>query len=375
MALRVDDLDGIGRGCAEGGWDTADGAAFQTAYERYHDRIYRFCRFRLGDSFEAEDVAQETFARAWKDRSVLFQEQRLYPWLRVVAANLCTDQLRRRNRCQPNPEIDPGVVDRTEEQVIGAGDVQMLRQAMGRLNDRHRTALEQRETAGWTYEQMAAHSGTTIASVESLLWRARQALKREFVAIAGPDGVLAGFPVIGLVVRKLHRARMRLAGWLGRSGGVPELAGGNAMVASVLGSGAAACLATVGSLLGPSMAAAAAGSATAPSTPMAPAQSHSSTAVAAAGGPSTSNTASASSAAGTHPAAGHPIRTFIAQQGINRPVDVVHSPQREQALPVQVSVPGLGGTDGVGVSPQNVVGWAAGAVTHRLSQTSGALQP
>jgi RNA polymerase sigma-70 factor (ECF subfamily) len=376
VALRIDDFDPIGPGAAEGTWDAAHDAAFQDAYERYHDRIYRFCRFRLGDSYEAEDVAQETFARAWKDRSVLFQEQRLYPWLRVVAANLCTDQLRRRNRCQPNPEIDPGTVDRTEEQVIGAGDVQMLRQAMGRLNERHRTALEQRESAGWTYEQMAAHSGTTIASVESLLWRARQALKREFVAIAGPDGVLAGVPVIGLIVRKLHRARMRLAGWASRSGGVPELAGGNAVVASVLGSATAACLAGVGSLLAPAAsvatvstvpAAVTASPAPAPASGPGPASLTLSAAAGASGG--------AGGPAGGRAGPSHPIGAFVAAQGLNRPVDVVHSQQREQALPDQVSVSGLGGTDALGVSPENTMGWAQAFVTHRLSQPLGAATP
>ena len=45
---------------------SGDHAAFDELYLRYYTRIVRFCQRRLYDAYEAEDVAQETFARAWR---------------------------------------------------------------------------------------------------------------------------------------------------------------------------------------------------------------------------------------------------------------------------------------------------------------------
>ena len=43
-----------------------DAGAFGSLYARYYERLLRFCLRRLHDRHEAEDAAQEAFARAWK---------------------------------------------------------------------------------------------------------------------------------------------------------------------------------------------------------------------------------------------------------------------------------------------------------------------
>ena len=65
---------------------------------RYYERLLRFCLRRLNDRHEAEDAAQEAFARAWKALPRFAGERRFYPWLTVIAGNICTDMLRRRSR-------------------------------------------------------------------------------------------------------------------------------------------------------------------------------------------------------------------------------------------------------------------------------------
>lgn len=64
---------------------------------------------------------------------------------------------------------------------------------MDRLSDRHRHVLALREGSGWTYKQIADHEGVEIGTIETLLWRARQALKREFNVLSDSKGALAGF--------------------------------------------------------------------------------------------------------------------------------------------------------------------------------------
>lgn len=75
-----------------------DEAAFSELYLHYHERLYRYCLRRLENRTEAEDAAQEAFARAWKALSNLAGERRFYPWLTVIASNLCVDAARKRSR-------------------------------------------------------------------------------------------------------------------------------------------------------------------------------------------------------------------------------------------------------------------------------------
>ena len=52
-----------------------------------------------------------------------------------------------------------------------------------------------REGSGWTYQQIADHEGVEIGTIETLLWRARQALKREFAVVSESKEALAEFLV------------------------------------------------------------------------------------------------------------------------------------------------------------------------------------
>ncbi len=178
---------------AQGG----DGAAFDDLYVRYYRRLYRFCLRRLQDAHEAEDVAQEAFARAWRALPSFGGDRRFYPWLSVIAAHLCTDVLRRRSRSTLVAELHQADIASTddggEERVLAAVDSDLVAKAFTRLSDRHQRVLHLREGSGWSYHRIADHEGVGITAVETLLWRARQALKREFAALAGSEGRLGAW--------------------------------------------------------------------------------------------------------------------------------------------------------------------------------------
>jgi len=190
-----------------------DRAAFDDLYLRYYRRLYRFCLRRLQDAHEAEDITQEAFARAWRALPSFAGDRRFYPWLSVIAAHLCTDVLRRRNRSTPVAEFHQAhmasIEDGGEERVVAAVDSDLVARAFTRLSARHQRILSLREGSGWSYQMIADHEGVGITAIETLLWRARQALKREFASLAGSDGRLAG--IGGLLV-----ALAGLRHWLGR---------------------------------------------------------------------------------------------------------------------------------------------------------------
>jgi RNA polymerase sigma factor (sigma-70 family) len=209
-----------------------DSAAFGNLYARYYERLLRFCLRRLNDRHEAEDAAQEAFARAWKALPRFAGERRFYPWLTVIAGNICTDMLRRRSRSTPTEDMEltaqhpVGVVgeDTSEELVLAAVDGELVNRALGRLSTRHRHVLAMREESGWTYQQIADHEGVEIGTIETLLWRARQALKREFAVVSESKEALAGFLIAtgALLRRGFFRVAHRGASVHHQSGGAGE---------------------------------------------------------------------------------------------------------------------------------------------------------
>jgi RNA polymerase sigma-70 factor, ECF subfamily len=195
-----------------------DRSAFDDLYVRYYRRLHRFCLRRLHDGYEAEDVAQEAFARAWRALPTFAGDRRFYPWLSVIAAHLCTDVLRRRNRSTPVAEFHQANVASTEDDgeqlMVAAVDSELVARAFQRLSDRHQRILNLREGSGWSYQKIADHEGVGITAVETLLWRARQALKREFAALAGSEGRIAAWIGAFLslaALRRILRAPMHAA--------------------------------------------------------------------------------------------------------------------------------------------------------------------
>ena len=248
-----------------------DSAAFGNLYARYYERLLRFCLRRLNDRHEAEDAAQEAFARAWKALPRFAGERRFYPWLTVIAGNICTDMLRRRSRSTPTDDLElgaqqpVGVVaeDTSEELVLAAVDGELVNRALDRLSTRHRHVLAMREGSGWTYQQIADHEGVEIGTIETLLWRARQALKREFAVVSESKEALAGFLIAtgALIRRTVFRAAHRGATVHHSGGGSGTMRNAFAGVAVTGAAVAAAFIAPHALSSGPSGAASAPGSA------------------------------------------------------------------------------------------------------------------
>ncbi len=186
-----------------------DRDAFAELYAWYSGRLVRYCREHLGDPGDAEDAAQESFVRAWRALGSLTGDRRFYPWLRVIAHNVCMDWNRRR-RTEPfegerlNRLTAPIVAE--DELALAAMDGELVLEALRNLSPRHREVLELREQLSWTYQRIADHEGVAVSTIETLLFRARRALRKEFMALTGGDGAAA------LLFARVRRGLARLIG-------------------------------------------------------------------------------------------------------------------------------------------------------------------
>ncbi len=135
----------------------------------------------LGDSAEAEDVAQDAMLRLWKIAPQWEAGRaQVSTWLYRVVANLCVDRLRRRGHHAPGldqiaePE-DPSPDAPSQLQVRAQLDA--LGAALQQLPERQRQAVVLRHIEGLTNPEIAEILGTGVEAVENLTARGKRSLK------------------------------------------------------------------------------------------------------------------------------------------------------------------------------------------------------
>jgi len=172
--------------------------------EQYRRELTAYAYRMLGSAFEAEDAVQETLVRAWRGLDRFEGRSALRSWLYRIATNVCIDMLQgsqRRARAMDMgpastadavlgaalPEdawIEPIPDGRAIPEVADPADVAVAREsirlafvaALQHLPPRQRAVLILREVLRWKADEVAELLGTTVASVNSALQRARATL-------------------------------------------------------------------------------------------------------------------------------------------------------------------------------------------------------
>ncbi len=165
-----------------------DQAAYGQLVQRYQRLMVSVAYHQGLDLAEAEDVAQETFVKAWlalpRYRESLGSWR---AWLCRIAINTARDALRRE---RPAEELDERLPDEgsgpAEQADIEAQRVS-VRRALARLPASNRTVLVLREYEGLSYAEIAAALGIPIGTVMSRLSYARSHL-RKLLITAGEGG-------------------------------------------------------------------------------------------------------------------------------------------------------------------------------------------
>jgi RNA polymerase sigma-70 factor (ECF subfamily) len=156
-----------------------DGGALRLLMARHLPRIHALARRMLGDASGAEDVAQETFLRAWRTAPDWRPgTARFSTWMHRVALNLCYDALRRRKdipQADPPEIVDTGPLpDAMDEQETEARAVEA---ALQRIAPRQREAIVLVYYQELPQAEAAAIMDVSVDALESLLARGRRALQ------------------------------------------------------------------------------------------------------------------------------------------------------------------------------------------------------
>jgi RNA polymerase sigma-70 factor, ECF subfamily len=188
-----------------------DESAFTTLVERYRRELQVHCYRMLGSLEDSQDLVQETFLRAWRNRRSFQGRSTFRAWLYRIATNACLDTLARTPRrvlpSQLGPSTGPGVVlppvdlpwlepypDRLLDPVAPSDDepgaVVVAREtieiaflaAIQLLPPKQRAVLVLCDVLDWSAKEAASLLDVSVAAVNSALQRARATLKENLPA-------------------------------------------------------------------------------------------------------------------------------------------------------------------------------------------------
>lgn len=162
-------------------------ACFGELVDRYEGRLRSFLARRCGDATAAEDLAQESFVRAWRSIGRYDPERRFSTWLFTIGARLATDHLRRHAReketnrravAEPRREGAVGPV----EAARAGGEVWRVAERV--LNEESMSALWLRYVGEMEIPDIARVLGRTRGTTRVILFRARERVARALGAAA-----------------------------------------------------------------------------------------------------------------------------------------------------------------------------------------------
>src|SRR5690606_6313748 len=168
-----------------------DSAAFDLLVRKYQHRIAALIGRYISDWSECQDVAQDSFIRAYRAIGNFRGDAQFYTWLHRIAVNTAKNHLVAQKRRPPTDDIDVGDAEQFDSGIrlrdTDTPDRELARQQMEQvvmrtvdaLPQELRTAITLREVEGLSYEEIAQRMDCPIGTVRSRIFRAREAIDAE----------------------------------------------------------------------------------------------------------------------------------------------------------------------------------------------------
>lgn len=176
-----------------------DSTAFDALVRKYQHRIVGLIGRYIPDWSECQDVAQETFMRAYRALPNFRGDAQFYTWLHRIAVNTAKNHLVAQNRRPPTDDVDAADAEQFDGGIrlrdTDTPEHELMRQEIERtvmetvesLPEDLRTAITLREVEGLSYEEIARQMECPIGTVRSRIFRAREAIDNELRPLLGDD--------------------------------------------------------------------------------------------------------------------------------------------------------------------------------------------
>ncbi len=171
-----------------------DKKAFELLVIKYERRIQRLIGRMVRDVDLVEDIAQETFIRAYRALAQFRGDAQFYTWLYRIAVNTAKKALMELKRDptisensfksggddETSPFENELTTSETPEAILASKEIaEMVNAAMAALPDELRQAITLREIEGLSYEEISEMMNCPIGTVRSRIFRAREAISQK----------------------------------------------------------------------------------------------------------------------------------------------------------------------------------------------------
>lgn len=174
-------------------FQAGDEESFRVLFDRYASRVVNFIHRFLHDREASEDVAQEIFLRVYRAKERYDSSRPFRSWIFSIAARLASNWLRDKKRHpqhsldgRPDDDGDSRALTQTLRDTSSpleaameerSRKAQAVQECLAALPESQRTAVLLSRFEEMSYEEIAQAMDLSVASVKSLLFRARQTLK------------------------------------------------------------------------------------------------------------------------------------------------------------------------------------------------------
>lgn len=159
---------------------------FQNDILPLKNELYRLALRITLNPAEAEDVVQETMIKIWNRRDQWDEIESIEAFSLTICRNLALDKMRKtEGQNQSLDEVAVDAPDRSyssnpEEQAMQQDRIELIRQLIGQLPEKQRTAMQLRDFEGKSYKEIAAIMGISEEQVKVNIFRARQAIRQKY---------------------------------------------------------------------------------------------------------------------------------------------------------------------------------------------------
>jgi len=167
----ADEVRGLVDRCLAG-----DEVAMAGLVSLFRGQVYGLCYRMLGHRQDAEDMTQESFARALRSLARWDPKRDFRPWLLAIAGNRCRTLLAKRQRRLPTAGTTEALPD-TRENLHDARDLaEEVKRALGALREEYRRAFELFHNQELSYAEIGEALGCPVGTVKTWVHRARREL-------------------------------------------------------------------------------------------------------------------------------------------------------------------------------------------------------